>query len=48
MRLALDSCAAPTLKEMGQSIIDEATRFAEGTLRDDVCLLLARRRAALN
>jgi phosphoserine phosphatase RsbU/P len=46
VRLALDSCALPTLKEMGQSIIDEATRFAEGTLRDDVCLLLARRRVA--
>jgi phosphoserine phosphatase RsbU/P len=44
-RLAVDSREAATLTEMGQRIVAGATAFAEDTLHDDVCLLLARRRS---
>lgn len=42
--LARQALAAPTLRAMGQSILAGARAFARGSLRDDACLLLARRR----
>jgi PAS domain S-box-containing protein len=42
--LSLQAASAPSLKEMGREIMEGARVFAEGHFRDDVCLLLARRR----
>jgi PAS domain S-box-containing protein len=44
VELAQQALAAPTLREMGQAILAGARAFAGGSLRDDACLLLARRR----
>lgn len=43
MALAQQASSRRSLREIGQTIVDEARAFAEGTLRDDVCLLLAQR-----
>ena len=38
------SAESPQLGELGQAILDGARTFAGGSLRDDACLLLARRK----
>jgi PAS domain S-box-containing protein len=43
MRLAQEAQRLETLEEMGQTILDGAKSFAYGTLKDDACVLLARR-----
>lgn len=42
--LARESLRAPSLEEAGQLILDGAHAHAGGSLTDDVCLILARRR----
>jgi PAS domain S-box-containing protein len=44
--LARRACAAglPSLRDIGQALLDGARDFAGGTLQDDACLLLARLR----
>jgi sigma-B regulation protein RsbU (phosphoserine phosphatase) len=44
VELARQALAAPTLREMGQAILAGARAFGQGSLHDDACLLLARRR----
>lgn len=41
--LAQSAGAASSLRRLGQTVLDGARAFAGGTLRDDACLLLARR-----
>lgn len=41
--LAKESAAPPTLREMGKAILDGARAFGGGSLRDDACVVLARR-----
>lgn len=43
MRLAQEGQASGTLEKMGRTILDGARAFAQGKLRDDACVLLARR-----
>lgn len=43
MRLAQEGRSLGTLEKMGQTILDGARAFADGKLRDDACVLLARR-----
>lgn len=43
MRLAEEGRSLGTLEKMGQMILDGAREFAHGELRDDACVLLARR-----
>jgi serine phosphatase RsbU (regulator of sigma subunit) len=43
-RLAREAVALPTLHEMGQAILNGVHEWAGGTLSDDACLLLVRRR----
>ena len=43
MRLVQEGQSLETLEQIGQSILDGARAFADGHLRDDVCVLLARR-----
>ena len=43
IRLAQAASAAPSLSGMAEAILSEARAFAQGSLHDDVCLLLARR-----
>jgi len=43
MRLAGEGRSLGTLEKMGQTILDGARAFAGGKLRDDACVLLARR-----
>ena len=40
---ALALAAAPTLRHLGRAVLDGARAFGGGSLRDDACLLLARR-----
>lgn len=42
--LASNAQNAPTLQAMGDAILEGAQAFASGSLHDDACLLLARRR----
>lgn len=42
--LALKAQNAPTLQAMGNAILEGAQQFASGSLHDDACLLLARRK----
>lgn len=44
MRLAQEGRSLGTLEKMGQAILDGARDFAGGELKDDACVLLARRR----
>lgn len=44
-RLAREAKDAPSLVEMGQAILDGANAFSSGSLRDDACLLLAKRQS---
>jgi PAS domain S-box-containing protein len=44
VELARQALASPTLREMGQAILAGARAFGNGSLSDDTCLLLARRR----
>lgn len=46
IRLAREARRAPTLRIMGDTLLGAAKAFAAGSLRDDVCLLLARRKDA--
>jgi serine phosphatase RsbU (regulator of sigma subunit) len=41
--MALSGAAKPTLRELGDTVMDGARAFAGGKLQDDACLLLARR-----
>ncbi|MEO7717722.1 MAG: GAF domain-containing SpoIIE family protein phosphatase [Capsulimonas sp.] len=41
--LATQARDADTLKGLGQKIVDQVKEFAGGSMRDDMCLLLARR-----
>lgn len=43
-RVLRDTGASPSLTTIAQTIVNEARAFANGILRDDVCLLLARRK----
>jgi serine phosphatase RsbU (regulator of sigma subunit) len=43
MRLVLEGLPAGTLEKVGRTILDGAKTFAGGKLRDDACVLLARR-----
>lgn len=43
IRLAQDGAAVASLSDMGEAILAGARAFAQGSLHDDVCLLLARR-----
>ncbi len=43
MRLVQDAQPAGTLEKVGQTILDGAREFAHGVLKDDACVLLARR-----
>jgi serine phosphatase RsbU (regulator of sigma subunit) len=43
-RLAEEASTLPSLRGIGQAILDGATGFAGGRLQDDACLLLARLR----
>ena len=43
-KLAQQHVTAASLQEMGQAIMEEAQSFSGGTLQDDACLLLVRRR----
>ncbi len=43
MRLTQEGRALGTLEKMGQTILEGARAFAQGTLKDDACVLLARR-----
>ena len=42
IELAQQGVSSPTLREMGQVILEGARTFAKGNLRDDACLLIAR------
>ena len=42
MRLAQAGRSSGTLEQMGQTILDGARSFAQGYLKDDACVLLAR------
>ncbi len=44
MQLARQALPLGSLRRIGQSILDGARAFARGPLKDDACLLLARRR----
>ncbi len=43
IRLLQESLPAPTLRAVGQSLLDKVRAFAGGALQDDACLVLARR-----
>ena len=43
VELARQSFAAPTLRQVGQAILEGARTFGAGSLHDDACLLLAKR-----
>ena len=43
VQIATGAAASASLHEMGRAILDGAVEFAGGALRDDACLLLARR-----
>ena len=43
-RLAKQALPLRSLRRIGQAVLDGARAFAGGSLRDDACLLLARRR----
>jgi len=44
LRLVTDSLNTPTVRGMGEAILNGARAFAGGALQDDACLVLARRR----
>jgi hypothetical protein len=40
---ARQAAGGPTLRPVGRAVLEAARAFAGGALRDDACLLLARR-----
>ena len=47
-RLARQAATFPSLRQMGQTLLDSARAFGGGTLRDDACILLAARRRVVS